>query len=103
MPRWMAANGGSTDAATVADLSDWSENRMTVTDPASARAFSRATGPNGSAAREKARALAGSVTVIRFSDQSLRSATVAASVLPPFAAIHLGIACLLYTSPRPRD
>src|SRR5665648_946710 len=63
-----------------------------VTSPLALTEVRRAADPLGPVAREKARALAGSVTVIRFSDQSLRSATVAASVLPPFAAIHLGIA-----------
>ncbi|NTW42638.1 MAG: hypothetical protein HGA44_22660 [Cellulomonadaceae bacterium] len=30
--------------------------------------------------------------MVRFSDQSLRSAAMASSVVPPFTAIHLGIA-----------
>src|SRR5665647_1292256 len=63
-----------------------------VTSPLALTEVRRVADPLGPVAREKARALARSVTVIRFSDQSLRSATVAASVLPPFAAIHLGIA-----------
>jgi len=63
-----------------------------VTSPLALTEVRRVADPLGPVAREKARALARSVTVIRFSDQSLRTATVAASVLPPFAAIHLGIA-----------
>src|SRR5665648_1190146 len=54
-----------------------------VTSPLALTEVRRVADPLGPVAREMARALARTVTVIRFSDQSLRSATVAASVLPP--------------------
>lgn len=63
-----------------------------VTSPLGLTELRRAADPLGPVAREKARVLADSVTVVRFFDQSLKSAAMATSVLPPFAAIHLGIA-----------
>jgi predicted nucleic acid-binding protein len=63
-----------------------------VTSPLGISELRRAADPLDLVARQKARAVAESVTVLRFFDQSLRSASFASSVLPPFAAIHLGMA-----------
>ena len=45
-----------------------------------------------SEARLAAHSLAGTITVVRIFDQSLKPASLATSVLTPFAALHLGIA-----------
>ena len=63
-----------------------------VTSPLGLTELRRAADPLGPVARKKAHALAGRITVVRFFDQSLKSAAMASTVLPPFAAIHLGIA-----------
>jgi predicted nucleic acid-binding protein len=63
-----------------------------VSSPLGLTELRRAADPLGLPARERARVLAETVTVVRFFDQSLKSASMAASVLPSFAAIHLGIA-----------
>lgn len=63
-----------------------------VTSPLGVSELRRAADPLGSEARELARELAASLTVVRFFDQALGSASMASSVLPPFAAIHLGVA-----------
>ena len=48
--------------------------------------------PRGIEARQTARDVADRLTVVRFSDQCLATAAMASSVLPPFAALHLGVA-----------
>ena len=63
-----------------------------VTSPLGLTELRRAADGLDSVARSKAHSIAGSITVVRFSDQSLKSAAMASTVLPPFAAIHLGIA-----------
>ncbi len=63
-----------------------------VTSPLGLTELRRAAAPLGPVAREQAHAVATTVEVVRFFDQSLESAAMASSVLPPFQAIHLGIA-----------
>lgn len=63
-----------------------------VTTPLGVTELRRAADPLGPAARERAREVASAVTVVRFFDAALGSASMASSVLPPFAAIHLGVA-----------
>jgi predicted nucleic acid-binding protein len=63
-----------------------------VTSPLGLTELRRAADGLDAVARAKAHDLAASLTVVRFSDQSLKSAAMASTVLPPFAAIHLGIA-----------
>ena len=63
-----------------------------VTSPLGLTELRRAAAPLGPVARAKAHDVAEAVTVVRFFDQSLESAAMASSVLPPFQAIHLGIA-----------
>lgn len=63
-----------------------------VTSPLGVTELRRAADPLGPVARQKARSLAESITVVRFFDRSLEAATLSSSVLPPFKAIHLGIA-----------
>lgn len=63
-----------------------------VTSPLGLTELKRAAAPLGAVARQRAHTVAGSVEVVRFFDQSLESAAMAAAVLSPFQAIHLGIA-----------
>lgn len=63
-----------------------------VTSPLGLTELRRAALPLGPVARAQAHTIATSVEVVRFFDQSLESAAMASSVLPPFQAIHLGIA-----------
>ena len=63
-----------------------------VTSPLGLTELRRAADAHGALGRRKAHEIAEALTVVRFSDQSLRSAAMASTVLPPFAAIHLGIA-----------
>ena len=48
--------------------------------------------PRGIDARQTARDVADRLMVVRFSDQCLATAAMASAVLPPFAALHLGVA-----------
>lgn len=72
----------------------WSaENpEVLVTSPLGLTELRRYADPLGPVARSKAHEIATSITVVRFFDQSLKSAAMASTVLPPFAAIHLGVA-----------
>jgi len=63
-----------------------------VTSPLGLTELRRIADPLGPQARTAARELAERIVVVRFSDQSLRSAAMAASVASPFTAIHIGIA-----------
>lgn len=63
-----------------------------VTSPLALGELRRAAAPRDVVARDRARDVADSVTVVRFSDQALEKASVAAAVLSPFQALHLGIA-----------
>lgn len=63
-----------------------------ITSPLGLTELRRAASGLDAVARAKAHEIATTITVIRFSDQSLGSAAMAATVLPPFKAIHLGIA-----------
>ena len=63
-----------------------------VTSPLGINELRRAAALMDVVARQKARDIAESVTVVRFFDRSLEQATLSAGVLPPFKAIHLGIA-----------
>lgn len=63
-----------------------------VTSPLGLTELRNVAAPLGPVARAKAHAIATAITVLRFSDQSLKSAAMAATVLSPFGAIHLGIA-----------
>lgn len=72
----------------------WSSDHAAelVTSPLGLTELKQAAAPLGAVARQQAHTIAGSVEVVRFFDQSLESAAMAASVLSPFQAIHLGIA-----------
>jgi predicted nucleic acid-binding protein len=48
--------------------------------------------PRGLAARQCARDVADRIETVRFSDRVLATAAMAASVLTPFEALHLGVA-----------
>ena len=63
-----------------------------VTSPLGLTELRRVAAPLGAVARAQAHDIATRLEVVRFFDQSLRSAAMASTVLPPFAAIHLGIA-----------
>lgn len=63
-----------------------------VTSPLGLTELRRATDALGMQVRAAARDLAERVQVIRFSDQSLKSAAMASSVVRPFTAIHVGTA-----------
>ena len=72
----------------------WAEEHadQLVTSPLGLSELRRSADQLDSAARQAAHALAGTITVLRIFDQSLKPAAFATSVLPPFAALHLGIA-----------
>lgn len=70
----------------------WSSQHEVVTSPLGLTELRRIAQGMDPVAREKARRIADEVTVVRFFDQSLKSAAMASSVLTPFGAIHLGIA-----------
>jgi predicted nucleic acid-binding protein len=87
----------SRSLATGAESASWmrwaaQHDDALVTSPLGLTELRRAADPLGPAARAQAHALASRITVVRFFDQSLKSAAMASTVLPPFAAIHLGIA-----------
>lgn len=63
-----------------------------VTSPVGLTELRRTAQGMDAVARAKAHAIAEGMTVVRFFDQSLKSAAMASSVLTPFAAIHLGVA-----------
>ena len=63
-----------------------------VTSPLGLSELRRAADPLGPVARAAVHTIASTITVVRFFDQSLKSAAMATTVLPPFAAIHLGLA-----------
>ncbi len=83
-----------TDAPEAAAWAEWfaAHADEVVTSPLGLTELRQAAAPLGSDARARARALADSLTVVRFYDEALDSAAMAQGVLPPFAAIHLGIA-----------
>jgi hypothetical protein len=63
-----------------------------VTTPLGLTELRRFAAPAGVEARGVARDVEGRVTVVRFSDQTLRAATKVSGVLPPFTALHIGAA-----------
>ena len=72
----------------------WAEDHadQIVTSPLGLTELRRAADQLDSEARQAAHSLAGTITVVRIFDQSLKPAALATSVLSPFAALHLGIA-----------
>jgi predicted nucleic acid-binding protein len=77
-----------------ADWLDWAADRAgsLVTSELALSELRRAAEPRGIDARQTARDVADRLSVVRFSDQCLAIAAMASSVLPPFAALHLGVA-----------
>lgn len=63
-----------------------------VTSPLGLTELRRAAALLGPTARSTAHTVASSIPVVRFFDQSLESAAMASSVVPPFTAIHVGVA-----------
>lgn len=63
-----------------------------VTTPLGLTELRRFALPGGVEARGVAREVEERVTVVRFSDQTLRAATKVSGVLPPFTALHIGAA-----------
>jgi predicted nucleic acid-binding protein len=63
-----------------------------ATSPLGLTELRRAADPLGSRAREVAREVADQITVLRFSDQAVKAAARASVAVPPFTAIHAGIA-----------
>ncbi len=89
--------GGPDDPALAAEVAAWrtwftEHADDVVTSPLGITELRRAADPYGRAARDRARDLAETLTVVRFYDAALGKASRAHSVLPPFAAIHWGIA-----------
>jgi predicted nucleic acid-binding protein len=69
-----------------------SHSEELVTSPLALTELRRAADALGAVARETARNVSTSLTLVRFFDQGLKVAAMTTSVLPPFAALHLGIA-----------
>lgn len=93
------ADGSALSRSLVAGLESaswmrWSSEHAAeiVTSPLALTELRRTAQVMDPVAREKARRIADEVTVVRFFDQSLKSAAMASSVLSPFAALHLGVA-----------
>ncbi|GEN80425.1 PIN domain-containing protein [Actinotalea fermentans] len=89
--------GGPDDPQLAAEVAAWrswfaEHAGDVVTSPLGLTELRRAADPWGRAARDRARDLADTLTVVRFYDTALGKASQAQSVLPPFAAIHWGIA-----------
>jgi len=63
-----------------------------VTSPLGLTELRRIVDPLGADVRESARELVDRIAIVRFSDQSLKSAAMASAVASPFTAIHVGIA-----------
>lgn len=89
--------GGPDDPALAAEVAAWrtwfvEHSDDVVTSPLGVSELRRAADPLGREARDRARDLAESLTVVRFYDSALGTASMAQNVLPPFAAIHWGIA-----------
>ena len=72
----------------------WSDEHAgeILTSPLGLTELRGAAAPLGPLERARAHEVATSVTVVRFFDQSLRSAAMVSTVLPPFGALHLGVA-----------
>jgi uncharacterized protein len=72
----------------------WAEEHADeiVTSPLGLTELRRSADQLDTEARLAAHSLAGTLTVVRIFDQSLKPASMATSVLSPFAALHLGIA-----------
>ena len=77
-----------------ADWLDWAKDHEDelITTPLGLTELRRIALPAGVEARGVARAVESRVTVVRFSDQTLRAATKVSGVLPPFTALHIGAA-----------
>lgn len=88
LSRWLASGD---ESASWHRWADQSADRL-VTSPLGITELRRAVDPLDTVARDKVRDVVDRITVVRFFDQSLKSAAMASSVLTPFAAIHLGIA-----------
>lgn len=88
LSRWLRTD---TESASWCRWADRNAEHL-VTSPLGVTELRRAVDPLDTVARDKVRALVDRLTVVRFFDQSLKSAAMASSVLDPFAAIHLGIA-----------
>ena len=89
--------GGPDDPQLAAEVAAWrtwfaGHADDVVTSPLGISELRRAADPLGRAARDLARDLAETLTVVRFYDSALGTASMAQSVLPPFAAIHWGLA-----------
>jgi predicted nucleic acid-binding protein len=63
-----------------------------ITTPLGLTELRRIAQPRGVEATVVARDVEERVEVVRFSDQTLRAATKVSGVLPPFTALHLGVA-----------
>uniref|UniRef100_UPI0028EF050E type II toxin-antitoxin system VapC family toxin n=1 Tax=uncultured Cellulomonas sp. TaxID=189682 RepID=UPI0028EF050E len=66
--------------------------RELITTPLSLTELRRIARPRGVDASGVAHDVEGRLEVVRFSDQTLRAATKVSGVLPPFLALHLGVA-----------
>ena len=62
-----------------------------VTSPLGLTELRRAADPLGPVARAQGARIADEIRVIRFSDQAIDTASLAAGVLSPFQALHLGL------------
>ena len=91
LSRYLPGDPGFPEAAAWHEWADEHRGDL-VTTPLSLTELRRAADVLGAEARECARAVELEVPRLRFSDQTLKVAAMASSVLGPFAALHVGTA-----------
>jgi predicted nucleic acid-binding protein len=91
LSRYMSGVPGLPEAAAWQEWADEHRGDL-VTTPLSVTELRRVADLLGPEARERARQVELEMPQVRFSDQTLKVAAIAASVLGPFAALHVGAA-----------